>query len=43
VGVRIHDPAHPGAKTSTSWCRQPAPGLAYVVVPKVTDVVEVAA
>ncbi|CAG9171562.1 L-malyl-CoA/beta-methylmalyl-CoA lyase [Cupriavidus laharis] len=43
VGVRIHDPAHPCWKQDVDVLVHAAGArLAYVVVPKVTDVVEVA-
>lgn len=43
VGVRIHDPAHPSWRDDVALLvRQAGARLAYVVIPKVTDVVEVA-
>ncbi|SPA16868.1 putative citrate LYASE PROTEIN [Cupriavidus taiwanensis] len=43
VGVRIHDPAHPSWREDVDvLVRAAGARLAYVVVPKVTDVVEVA-
>ena len=43
VGVRIHDPAHPAWRDDVSvLVGEAGARLAYVVIPKVTDVVEVA-
>lgn len=43
IGVRIHDPAHPGWREDVDiLVREAGARLAYVVIPKVTDVVEVA-
>lgn len=43
VGVRIHDPAHPSWRDDVDvLVREAGARISYVVIPKVTDVVEVA-